>query len=141
MKASVKKGMAASTPASLMTDYVTEHVSALMVLCGIKSVGVSKYVSGLGSSISTEVEFFDGAPKDFRAMGYVIKDSIGQIMAAANLVGIEVNMEDEEVGRMRRTWDSYVSNPEVPEDKPTEGEVKKDGDAPAAEAAQDEKKD
>lgn len=106
MKVSIRKALAANTPASVMSDYSSDHISALMVQGGIKALEVSKYVSGFGSAISVNAEFFDDVPKAVKTLGYVRKDALGALMVSSNLIGITVSFEESELTRTRKSWEN-----------------------------------
>lgn len=106
MKVSIRKALAANTPASVMSDYSSDHISALMVQGGIKALEVSKYVSGFGSAISVNAEFFDDVPKAVKTLGYVRKDSLGALMVSSNIIGIAVSFEEAELTRTRKSWEN-----------------------------------
>lgn len=114
MNVSIRKALAANTPASVMSDYSSDHISALMVQSGIKALEVSKYVSGFGSAISVNAEFFDDVPKAVKTLGYVRKDALGALMVSSNLIGITVSFEEAELTRTRKSWENAAKACEPP---------------------------
>ena len=108
MDVEVGKAGAAETPASFMAEYVTEHVTALMMLGGIESIGSTKYVSGYGSRLHVTMAPFADAPDEVKAQGVVIKDALAAILSVANISRVVMKPSDKERAKFKSTWDQAV---------------------------------
>ena len=109
MNVNVRKAQVADTPASTMMNYVSDKIAGLMAVAGVKSLSVSKFVSGFGSAVNTDMEFFDGIPRETKTLGYVWKDALGSLMCGANMLGLSISMDDSEMKRMRKSWADSAS--------------------------------
>lgn len=92
------------TPASEMNEYVLKHATALMLVGGIKSLSAAQYVSGIGHRLHVTAGFVDGAPKAVVAVGMIMKDAIAQILATANFNAVEIQLQDEDIAKVRSNW-------------------------------------
>lgn len=108
MDVDIRKSMEAETPASEMSDYVVEHVTALMTLGGIESISAVKYRCGFGSRLHVSIAPFADAPEIIRTQGIVIKDAIAQIMSVANVTRVIMKPSEEDLKSMRKTWKESV---------------------------------
>ena len=104
MEIEVKKANAEETPASRMAEFATEHITALMTLGGIESIGAQRYTCGFGTRLHVSFSTFKGAPDEVVKQGIVIKDAIAQIMSVANLVQITIKPSEEDMVQMREAW-------------------------------------
>ena len=95
---------AAKTPASDMSEYVLRHATALMLVGGVKSLSAVKYNSGIGSGLHVTAGFVDGAPKAVVAVGMIMKDAIAQILATANFNAVEIQLQEEDIEKVRGNW-------------------------------------
>lgn len=110
MDVEIGKSGAAETPASFMAEYVTEHITALMTLGGIESISATKYVCGFGSRLHVTMAPFADAPEEVRAQGVVIKDALATILSVANITRVVMKPSEEDLGRMRDTWEMAVKD-------------------------------
>jgi hypothetical protein len=122
MKVDYDKMEGAETPASLMRNYVLEHVSALMIMGGIETISFKKYEIGGGSRIHTSVSFFKGAPDEIVTQGVVLKDALAQILSVANISRAVLRLSEEDLQGMRNFWNGPAPS-EAP--KEPEQELKK----------------
>lgn len=104
MKVDYDKMEGAETPASLMRNYVLEHVSALMIMGGIETITFKKYKIGGGSRIHTSVSFFKGVPDEIAMQGVVTKDALAQILSVANISRAVIRLSEEDLQGMRNFW-------------------------------------
>ena len=120
----VKRASAAETPASKMADFVAEHVTYLMTLGGMESIGAQRYTCGFGTRLHVSFSPFKDAPSDIVKQGIVMKDAIAQIMSVANIVQITMNPNDDDVRQMKDMWerlstaDKAGDKESIPEDAP-----------------------
>lgn len=108
MEVEISKAGSVETPASCMTDYVTEHVTALMTLGGIESINAKKYACGFGSRLHVTIAPFADAPEMVRAQGVVIKDAIAAILSIANITRVVMKPKDEDMSAMKKAWEDAV---------------------------------
>ena len=108
MNVEMSKASGPETPASCMTEYVMEHVTALMTIGGIESISAQKYVCGFGSRLHVTIAPFAKAPERVKAQGVVIKDALAQIMSIANITRVVMKPSKADMGRMVKTWKSSV---------------------------------
>lgn len=93
------------TPAEAMTDYLVDHINAIMISCGIKTIEIQKYTSGFGSRLHVTMAPFEDAPPEVVAQGLVVKDAIAQIMSVVNLARQSVeNFSKEEMANVHAMW-------------------------------------
>ena len=98
---------AVKTPASEMGQYVLRHATALMLVGGIKSLSTVRYNSGIGSKMHVTAGFVDGAPKAVVAVGMIMKDAIAQILATANFGAVDLELDDNDVEKVRSNWGEW----------------------------------
>lgn len=108
MNIEMSKASGPETPASCMTEYVIEHVTALMTIGGIESISARKYVCGFGSRLHVTIAPFANAPDAVKAQGVVIKDALAQIMSIANITRIVMKPSKADVKKMLDAWKSSV---------------------------------
>ena len=104
MDIEVGKAEGAETPASIMTEYVVERITALMVMAGMESISAQRFECGLGSRLHVTISAFAGAPKDVTDQGIVIKDALAQIMSVANVVRIVIKPSESDLSDMKASW-------------------------------------
>lgn len=109
MDVEIGKMPAAETPASSMSEYVVEHVVAIMTMCGIESIDVKKYSTGFGSRLHVSIAPFSDAPEEITNQGVVAKDAIAQILSIANITRIVIKPSDDDISGMKDTWKNNVS--------------------------------
>jgi len=110
MNIEMSRANAAETHASAMTDYITEHVSALMILGGIESISTQKYSCGFGSRLHVTIAPFAKAPEAVKSMGIVIKDAVAQILSVANITRLVLKPSDSEMENIVSTWDKATKD-------------------------------
>ena len=108
MNIEMSKASGPETPASCMTEYVIEHVTALMTIGGIESISAQKYVCGFGSRLHVTIAPFANAPDAVKAQGVVIKDALAQIMSIANITRVVMKPSKADVKKMVAAWKSSV---------------------------------
>lgn len=108
MDVEISRAPDAETPASCISSYVTEHVTALMSLGGIEAISSRKYECGFGSKLHVTISPFRYAPEEVRAQGVVIKDAIATILSVANITRVVMKPEEEDVAAMKKLWDDSV---------------------------------
>lgn len=108
MNVKMDKAMVPETPASCMTEYVMEHITALMTIGGIESISAQKYVCGFGEKLHVTIAPFANAPKKIRDQGVIIKDAIAQIMSVANVSRVLIEPSDEDMKSISEMWKSSV---------------------------------
>ena len=108
MNSEMSKAPGPETPASCMTEYVIEHVTALMTIGGIESISAQKYVCGFGSRLHVTIAPFANAPDAVKAQGVVIKDALAQIMSIANITRVVMKPSKTDVNKMVKAWKSSV---------------------------------
>lgn len=108
MNIEMSKASGPETPASCMTEYVIEHVTALMTIGGIESISAQKYVCGFGSRLHVTIAPFANAPDAVKSQGVVIKDALAQIMSIANITRIVMKPSKADVKKMVDAWKSSV---------------------------------
>lgn len=113
MNIEMSKANAPETPASAMTDYMCEHVTALMILGGIESIVLQKYNSGFGSRLHVTMAPFANAPEAVKKVGIVIKDAIAQILSATNVVRLVLKPTDDEMSEVASTWESATRDARI----------------------------
>lgn len=110
MDVEISKASGPETPASCMSEYVMEHVTALMTLGGIESISAQKYVCGFGSRLHVTIAPFADAPEPVKAQGVVIKDALATIMSIANITRVVMKPSRNDVKKMRDVWESSVKD-------------------------------
>lgn len=110
MNVEMSKANAPETPASAMTDYMTEHVSALMIMGGIESISAQRYNCGFGTRLHVTIAPFAKAPEAVRTIGIVIKDAIAQILSSANVTRLVLKPSDEEMADVTSTWSTATKD-------------------------------
>ena len=113
MNIEMSKANAPETPASVMTDYITEHVSALMIMGGIESIVLQKYNSGFGSRLHVTIAPFANAPEAVKTVGIVIKDAVAQILSVANVTRLVLKPSEEEMSDVMSTWESATKDARI----------------------------
>ena len=108
MDVEIGKSIDAATPASEMSEYVIEHITALMTIGGIESISAMKYQCGFGSRLHVSIAPFQDAPEAVRNQGIVIKDAIAQIMSIANVTRVVMKPSEEDMASMKKTWNDSV---------------------------------
>ena len=98
----------ADTPASIMVEYVVEHVTALMSIVGIESISTQQYSAGFGTYPLVSIKSFDDVPSEIRTQGVVIKDALAKILAVANISKIAMKCQDQELKDMQAVWRAAV---------------------------------
>ena len=109
----MSKANAPETPASAMTDYMCEHVTALMILGGIESIVLQKYNSGFGSRLHVTIAPFANAPEAVKTVGIVIKDAVAQILSVANVTRLVLKPSEEEMSDVMSTWESATKDARI----------------------------
>lgn len=104
MDIKIGKAYGRETPASEISEYVLEHVAALMALGGIESISAVKYQCGIGSSLHVSIAPFADAPSDVTAQGIVIKDALAQILSVANVVRVMIEPSDDDMKKITKMW-------------------------------------
>lgn len=104
MDVEIGKAQGAETPASEMSEFVVEHVTALMTLGGIESISAVKYSCGFGSRLHVSISPFACAPESVTSQGIVIKDAIAQILSVANVTRVVIKPSEEDLNKMKGTW-------------------------------------
>jgi len=105
MEVEMGKAAAPETPASVMAEQLMEHITAIMMLCGgIESISATKYACGFGSRLHVTISPFNGAPKEVKAQGVIIKDALAQIMSVANITRIVTKPADTDLSEMQEAW-------------------------------------
>ncbi len=110
MKVDINKVNGVSTPASTMTEYITDHIVAMMIVGGIEAISISRESSGFASVLNVETKSFSGAPREIVVQGVVIKDSLAQLMLLINVNKLTTHPDELEEEKMRKSWDTSVSN-------------------------------
>ena len=113
MNIEMSKANAPETPASAMTDYMCEHVTALMILGGIESIVLQKYNSGFGSRLHVTIAPFANAPEAVKTVGIVIKDAVAQILSVANVTRLVLKPSEEEMSDVMSTWESATKDARI----------------------------
>lgn len=108
MNLEIGKASARETPASVMSEYVIEHATALMTMCGIESISSQRYSSGFGTRLHVSIAPFANAPKEIVDQGVIMKDAIGEILAVANVARIVIKPSDDEMNGIRESWRQAV---------------------------------
>lgn len=107
------------TPAEAVTDYLVDHINAIMICCGIQSIEVNKYTCGFGSRLHVTMTPFNDAPPEIVAQGVVVKDAIAQIMSVVNLAKQTVgNFTKEEADNVHAMWKTAVEASKMPRQMP-----------------------
>ena len=104
MDVEIGKAIASETPASAMSEYVVEHVAALMTIGGIESIEAKKYVTGFGSRLHVSIAPFSDAPDEVTAQGVVMKDALAQVLSIANITRIVLKPSDNDLEDIKETW-------------------------------------
>ena len=110
MEVEMSKASGLETPASCMTEYVMEHLTALMTLGGIESISAQKYVCGFGSRLHVTIAPFSYAPDPVKAQGVVIKDALATVMSIANITRVVMKPSKADINKMREVWKSSVKD-------------------------------
>lgn len=109
-----------------MSEFFVTKLADIMAVFGIKSIAVNRYSSGFGCKIISSMMPFDGVPNDVLQKGVISKDAIGQLMSVANLTRIELRVDGDEYGELRKVWESEIQK--VPDQEPQQpGNEKGDG--------------
>ena len=107
------------TPAEAMTDYLVDHINAIMISCGIKTLDIQKYTSGFGNRLHVTMTPFEDAPQEIVTQGLVVKDALAQIMAIVNLARQSVdNFTKEEMDNIHALWKKSVAASKAPRQMP-----------------------
>ena len=109
MEVEIERAALADTPASEMSEFVVEHVTALMTLGGIESISSVRFESGLGSRLHVSIAPFPEAPEEVERQGIVIKDALAQILSIANVSRVVMKPTKEDLAGIRKTWNDSVS--------------------------------
>ena len=109
MEVEVKKASAAETPASRMADFLAEHITAIMTLGGMESIGAQRYTCGFGTRLHVSFSPFEGVPDEIVRQGIVIKDAIAQVMSIANIVQITMKPSEEDMRQMKDMWNRSLA--------------------------------
>ena len=91
-----------------MSEFFVTKLADIMAVFGIKSVAVNRYSSGFGCKVISSMMPFDGVPNDVLQKGVISKDAIGQLMSVANLTRIELRVDGDEYGELRKVWESEI---------------------------------
>ena len=110
MDVEIGKTGGSETPASVMSEYVAEHVTALMTLGGIESISATKYASGFGSRLHVTMVPFSFAPSRVKEQGIVIKDAIATILSVANITKVVMKPSEDDLEEMKATWEKAVKD-------------------------------
>lgn len=110
MEIEISKAGAAETPAATMTNYVTEHVTALMTLGGIESISARRYSSGFGTRLHVTMAPFSEAPEEVREQGIVIKDAISTILSIANVTRVVIKPDEKDMDAFKESWAKAVES-------------------------------
>lgn len=108
MNIELGKAFGPETPAGSAQDYIVEHVSALMAICGIEAISSQKYTCGFGSKLHVSISPFADAPEEISAQGVVIKDALAQIMSVANMTRMVLKPTDSEMNDIRAIWEDSI---------------------------------
>lgn len=112
------------TPAEAMTDYLVDHINAIMISCGIKTLDIQKYTSGFGSRLHVTMTPFEDAPPEIVSQGLVVKDALAQIMAIVNLARQSVdNFTKEEMDNIHALWNKSVAASKSPRQMPQQSQT------------------
>lgn len=105
------------TPAESMTDYLVDHINAIMICCGIQSIETRKYTSGFGSRLHVTMTPFPDAPSEIVTQGLVVKDAIAQLLAVVNLSKQSLSdFKEDEMANIHAMWSQGVEASKHPRD-------------------------
>ena len=104
MEVEISKEASVETPASSMTKELVEHLTSIMVMCGIEGISVSKYDCGLGSKLNVTMAPFNDIPEEVYNQGVVVKDAIAQIMSIANITRLLAKPSDVDMNELKKSW-------------------------------------
>ena len=122
MNVEISKARGASVsnaPSAVMSNYVCEHVAAMMVIGGIESISSQKFESGFGSRLHVRISQFKDAPSEICAAGVIIKDALAQVLSVANVTRLALKPSNEELANIKSTWEKSVSDSKVKKDTRT----------------------
>lgn len=108
MDVEMSKASGPETPASCMSEYMMEHVTALMTIGGIESISAQKFTCGFGSRLHVTIAPFAKAPAKVKEQGVVIKDALAQIMSIANITRVVMKPSKADMKKMVEAWKSSV---------------------------------
>jgi len=112
---------------------LAEAMLVVMQMFGIKKIESKKLRSSDFERLVSDINIFDGTPDEIKACGFLVKDAIASILAAAGVVGIEITSEtkDEEavlVKNYQALVDHYNSTTPDKEKEPAENKKKPEKD-------------
>lgn len=110
MEVEIGKMASEATPASSMSEYVVEHVVALMTIGGIESISAVRYSSGFGSRLHVSIAPFADVPKEVADQGVIIKDALAQILSIANINRIVLKPDEKDRSKIRESWSESVKD-------------------------------
>ena len=112
MNVEISKAAAPETPASVMTEKMVEHITSIMMPCGIEGISATKYQCGFGSQLNVTISPFANVPRKVSEQGVIIKDALAQIMSVANVTRLIAKPSDADLKELRETWKESVKSAE-----------------------------
>lgn len=79
---------------------VTEAVLIIMQYFGIQKIEVKKLISADYERVVAVASPFEGTPPEVAECGYLIKESLAEILAATGVIKLEISAEEEDVKKL-----------------------------------------